>query len=39
MEYFAVKVVLVLAFFSTLIVGAYWASDKLQEYSNKDDEK
>jgi len=39
MEYFIVKVILVLAFFSTLLVGAYWASDKMQEYSNQDDKE
>jgi len=38
MEYFVVKILLILAFFSTLIVGAFWASDKFEEYWGDDED-
>ena len=32
MEYFFVKLFLVLAIFATLLTFAFWANDKMQEY-------
>ncbi len=31
MEYFLVKIILILAFFATLITGALWSGEKLRE--------
>ena len=39
MDYLGAKILLVLAFFSTLITGAFWAADKIKEYSYKDDDE
>ena len=45
MEYFCVKILLILAFFATLITGAYWSGEKLKELrefwsdNSKDEEK
>ena len=32
MEYLGVKILLTLAFFATLLAGACWANDKINEY-------
>ena len=37
MEYLGVKILLVLAFFATLITGAYWAGEKFEEYWGDDE--
>lgn len=38
MEYTGVKILLVLAFFATLITGVCWANDKINEYWKDDEE-
>ena len=39
MEYAVVKLILVLAFFATLLLAANWASQKIEEYTFRDDDK
>lgn len=38
MEYVGVKILLVLAFFATLLTGAYWAGEKFKEYWGDDED-
>lgn len=38
-EYFFVKLFLVLAFFTTLISLAFWANDKLNDYFGDEDNR
>ncbi len=38
MEYIGVKILLVLAFFATLLTGAYWAGEKFKEYWGDDED-
>jgi len=39
MEFFLIKAILFLAFFSTLITAAYWANEKLEEYDYDKEKK
>ena len=39
MEYFFVNLLLVLAFFTTLISLAFWANDKLNDYFGDEDKR
>ena len=38
MDYLGVKILLVLAFFSTLLTAACWANDKIDEYWGEDED-
>tara|TARA_B100001250_G_C19171020_1_gene516675 strand:+ start:90 stop:212 length:123 start_codon:yes stop_codon:yes gene_type:complete len=36
MEYIFIKIILIIGFFATLIIGAFWAVEKLEEYWGED---